>query len=142
MRYRRHGSPFWQPKGALRWFARGAISVADADSDDYSAPRLELLTSVLWRSGEVLVVQAGRLSWKGPTRVLELPEKFPAPGAERTIRAVNDGRYFTEIAGLVAMPPIAEALADEVPYFAWLHRREAFERFGFDPDGVFRKQPG
>ena len=65
--------------------------------------------------------------------------KFPAPG-RRTTHAVKEGRYFTEAAGLVAIHPIADVLADEVPYFAWLLRREAFERFGFDPDDVFTSQ--
>ncbi len=68
--------------------------------------------------------------------------KFPAPGRLRTTHAVNVPRYFTEAAGLVAIHPIGDALADEVPYFAWLLRREAFDRFGFDPDDVFRGQPG
>lgn len=67
--------------------------------------------------------------------------KFPAPGRSETIHAVKDGRYFTDAAGLVAVHPIADALADEVPYFAWLLRREAYARFGFDPDGVFEPQP-
>jgi len=67
--------------------------------------------------------------------------KFPALGKNDTVHAVTDGRYFTEASGLVAIHPIADALADEVPYFAWLLRREAFQRFGFDPDSVFQGQP-
>jgi len=63
--------------------------------------------------------------------------KFPALGARTSTHAVKDGRYFTEAAGLIAAHPIADALADEVPYFAWLLRHEAFKRFGFDPDEVF-----
>lgn len=35
------------------------------------------------------------------------------------------------------MHPIAEALKDEHFRFAWLLRREAFLRFGYDPDAVF-----
>ena len=65
--------------------------------------------------------------------------KFPAPGRPSTTRAVKDKRYFTQAAGLVAVHPIADALADEVPYFAWLLRAEAYKRFKFDPDGVFLK---
>ena len=64
--------------------------------------------------------------------------KFPLTGAPETTHAVREGNYFTKAAGLVAIHPIAHALADEVPLFAWLLRREAFERFAFDPDGVFR----
>jgi len=63
---------------------------------------------------------------------------FPAKGKSVSTRAVNDGRYFTEAAGLVAIHPIADALADEVPYFAWLLRFEAYQRYDFDPDDVFR----
>jgi hypothetical protein len=65
--------------------------------------------------------------------------RFPAPGRATSIRAVTDGRYFTATAGLVAVHPIADALAAEVPYFAWLLRHESYARFGFDPDGVFGK---
>ena len=63
--------------------------------------------------------------------------KYPAPGASTSVHAVKDGQLFTEAAGLVAVHPVADALADEVPYFAWLLRHEAFLRFGFNPDGVF-----
>ena len=50
---------------------------------------------------------------------------------------MKDAALFTEAAGLVAAHPFADALADEVPYFAWLLRAEAYQRFGFDPDAVF-----
>ncbi len=63
--------------------------------------------------------------------------KFPWPERASTTHSVRDGLCFTEAAGLVAVHPIADALADEVPYFAWLLRQEAFERFGFDPDIIF-----
>jgi hypothetical protein len=63
--------------------------------------------------------------------------QHPAPGKATSIRAVTHGDYFTEAAGLVAVHPIADAVADELAYFAWLLRHEAFLRFGFDPDGVF-----
>lgn len=36
-----------------------------------------------------------------------------------------------------AREPIADALCDEFPFFAWLLRAESFRRFGDDPDGVF-----
>jgi len=68
--------------------------------------------------------------------------KFPAIGESVTTRAVKNGQYFTEAAGLVAVHPIADALADEVPYFTWLLRKEAFARFRFDPDGVLGRQSG
>jgi|SRR5712671_5853359 len=63
--------------------------------------------------------------------------KFPFPNRATTIHAVKSGKWFTHSAGLVAVHPIADALADEVAYFAWLLRKEAFDRFQFDPDGVF-----
>lgn len=62
--------------------------------------------------------------------------KHPAPGRTCS-HAVKDGRLFSEAAGLVAVHPIADAIADEFAYFAWLLRREAHRRFAFDPDGVF-----
>jgi hypothetical protein len=65
--------------------------------------------------------------------------KFPAPGRLITAHAVKDKRLFTHSAGLVAVHPLADALADEVPYFAWLLRLEAYKRFRFDPDRVFAR---
>jgi len=63
---------------------------------------------------------------------------FPFPGRHTTLHAVKEGSYFTEAAGLVAIHPIADGLAQELPYFAWLLRYEAWSRFQFDPDGVFQ----
>lgn len=50
---------------------------------------------------------------------------------------MKDGQLFTEAAGLVALHPVADSLADECAYFAWWLRQQAYERFGFDPDRVF-----
>jgi hypothetical protein len=63
--------------------------------------------------------------------------QFPVSLATISTRAVMHGDYFTDSAGLVAIHPIADALADETAFFAWLLRYEAFLRFGFDPDNVF-----
>lgn len=64
--------------------------------------------------------------------------KFPYPGSTRpSVRAVMDARHFTQSAGLVAIHPIADALADEFAVFAWRLRAEAFLRFGYDPEGAF-----
>lgn len=63
--------------------------------------------------------------------------KFPYTNRTVTTHAVKDGRFFTEAAGLVALHPLADAMADEFAEFAWWLRREAYDRFGFDPDGVF-----
>jgi hypothetical protein len=37
----------------------------------------------------------------------------------------------------VAIHPIADALFDEFPVFAWFLRAHAYLRFGYDPDRVF-----
>jgi hypothetical protein len=64
--------------------------------------------------------------------------KFPYPGNTRpSLRAVMDARHFTQSAGLVAIHPVADALADEFAVFAWRLRAEAFVRFGYDPEGAF-----
>jgi len=53
--------------------------------------------------------------------------KFPYPGSTRqSLRAVRDANHFTQSAGLVAVHPIADALADEFGVFAWRLRAEAF----------------
>lgn len=66
--------------------------------------------------------------------------KFPWPTKRETLRAVKNGKHFTQSAGLVAIHPIAEALADEYFYFAWLLRRESYLRFNYDPDLVFSEE--
>ncbi len=68
--------------------------------------------------------------------------KFPYDNITATTHAVKDGRFFTEAAGLVALHPLADAMADEFADFAWWLRREAYDRFRFDPDGVLGKRQG
>ena len=63
--------------------------------------------------------------------------RFPWPTKGGSLHAVKDGNHFTQAAGLVAIHPVAEALKDEYFYVAWRLRHEAFQRFGYDPDGVF-----
>ncbi len=65
--------------------------------------------------------------------------KFPYCGLQATTHAAQSGRHFTQSAGLIAAHPIADALADEYPFFAWLLRARAFNLFGYDPDGVFSR---
>lgn len=67
--------------------------------------------------------------------------KFFYPGKEETLHAAYDGRHCTQSAGLVAIHPIADQMCDEYPFFAWLLRAGAFEKFGYDPDKVFSKGP-
>ena len=64
-----------------------------------------------------------------------------APGGQKVTHAVKDGRHFTQSAGLVAVHPIADALFGEDPEFAELLRKSSFNRFGYDPDGVFSSMP-
>jgi hypothetical protein len=63
--------------------------------------------------------------------------KFPYVGRTTTTHAIKDCRHFTQSAGLIATHPVADALSDEYPFFAWLLRFESFRRFGYDPDCVF-----
>ncbi len=63
--------------------------------------------------------------------------KFPYIARTATIHATKECRHFTQSAGLIATHPVADAMSDEFPFFAWLLRAESFHRFGYDPDGVF-----
>jgi hypothetical protein len=63
--------------------------------------------------------------------------KFPYFGRKETTHAAKECNHFTQSAGLVAAHPVADALVDEFPFFAWLLRAEAYRRFGYDPDRVF-----
>jgi hypothetical protein len=63
--------------------------------------------------------------------------KFPYLDREATTHACKDCNHFTQSAGLVAAHPVADALVDEFPFFTWFLRAKAFQRFGYDPDGVF-----
>ncbi|MFO1514476.1 MAG: hypothetical protein U1F83_16470 [Verrucomicrobiota bacterium] len=67
--------------------------------------------------------------------------KFPYLGRSNTLHAAKEGLHFTQSAGLIAVHPIADGICDEYPFFSWLLRAEAFRRFGYDPDGVFRDSP-
>lgn len=49
----------------------------------------------------------------------------------------DDGNLFTHSAGLVAAHPVAHHLVHESALLNWLLRREAFLRFGFDPNRDF-----
>jgi len=63
--------------------------------------------------------------------------KMTYHGREASMHAVKDGNHFTQSAGLVAVHPVADALCDEVPAFAWYLRGLSLKRFGYDPDAVF-----
>jgi hypothetical protein len=64
--------------------------------------------------------------------------KFPyLNSVNPPLQAVKNGRHFTQSAGLIAVHPVADALADEFAVFAWRLRAESFNRFGYDPDRVF-----
>lgn len=63
--------------------------------------------------------------------------KFPHSGKTSTTHAIKEPGHFTQSAGLVAVHPVADALCDEFPFFAWYLRAKAYDRFRYDPDGVF-----
>lgn len=63
--------------------------------------------------------------------------KFPYPGRNSTTHAAKNGAHFTQSAGLIAAHPVADALVDEFPFYAWYLRAHAFQRFGYDLDAVF-----
>ena len=66
--------------------------------------------------------------------------KFPYAIKENTLHAVKNGLHFTQSAGLVALHPLADALVDECPAFAWFLRYKSYDKFGYDPDNVFSKK--
>lgn len=66
--------------------------------------------------------------------------KFPYIGRSTTTHAVKSGSHFTQSAGVITAHPIADALCDEYPFFAWLLRALSYQKFGYDPDGVFSKE--
>lgn len=63
--------------------------------------------------------------------------KFPYVGRRETTHAAKECNHFTQSGGLIAAHPVADALVDEFPFFAWLLRADAYRRFGYDPDHVF-----
>ncbi len=63
--------------------------------------------------------------------------KFPYCARQSTTHAAKDCNHFTQSAGLIATQPIADALSDEFPFFAWLLRAKAYLQFGYDPDRAF-----
>jgi hypothetical protein len=63
--------------------------------------------------------------------------KFPYLGRSVTTHAVKLGNHFTQSAGVITAHPIADALCDEYPFFSWLLRALSYQKFGYDPDGVF-----
>jgi hypothetical protein len=65
--------------------------------------------------------------------------KHPYDLGRTTLHAAKQPLHFTQSAGLVAIHPVAHALADEFAVFAWRLRAEAFCRFEYDPDGVFSR---
>lgn len=59
------------------------------------------------------------------------------PQVRSGLHAVQKGHSFTHSAGLVATHPVTHSLAHQSTLLKWLLRREAYIRFGFDPDGAF-----
>ncbi len=65
--------------------------------------------------------------------------KFPYYSRQTTLHAAKGCDHFTQSAGLIAAHPVADALCDEFPFFAWLLRAGAYLRFGYDPDHAFNQ---
>ena len=63
--------------------------------------------------------------------------KFPYHARQSTMHAAKDCNHFTQSADLVAVHPVADAISDEFPFFAWLLRAKAYLQFGYDPDRAF-----
>jgi hypothetical protein len=63
--------------------------------------------------------------------------RFPFIDHKQTLHAIKDGYHFTQSAGLVAIHPFAETLADEYFYIAWILRQGSFKKFNYDPDQIF-----
>jgi hypothetical protein len=63
--------------------------------------------------------------------------KFPYRRNQETTHAAKECYHFTQSAGLVAVHPVADSLADECPFFTWLLRAKTFVKFGYDPDRAF-----
>jgi hypothetical protein len=64
--------------------------------------------------------------------------KFPYIGRIETTHAVKLRNHLTQSAGVIATHPVADALSDEYPFFAWLLRYEAFRRFGYEKYRIIR----
>ncbi len=60
-----------------------------------------------------------------------------AHGVNPPLHAVKEAKHFTQSAGLIAVHPIADALCEEDSEFARLLCRQSFNRFGYDPNGIF-----
>ena len=63
--------------------------------------------------------------------------KYPYFNKKDTLHAVKNPKHFTQSSGIVALHPISNAAFDEFPEFAWYLRALAFQKFSYDPDGVF-----
>ncbi len=63
--------------------------------------------------------------------------KFPYFKKTETLHAAKNGLHFTQSAGLIAVHPILDALCDESPAITWFLRYASWDKFGYDPDGVF-----
>ncbi|WP_149113504.1 hypothetical protein [Limnoglobus roseus] len=137
----------WPQKSLI--FMPGTVR-GKAKFHDYSVPQREQIKAAkiaadarsngpaimayLLAGGERPLRSSGRKGWS----IHHIYDgQHPHQDRTSSTRAVITGEYFTEAAGLVAIHPVADALADEVGYFAWLLRYEAYVRFRFDPDGVF-----
>ncbi len=123
----------WPRVGELLW--PGCVRTANDGEHQYPAELLSRLRR--------LEIKADTRT-NGPAIV-----SFLAAGGERpnwgnegwpihhVFSGTDNGNLFTHSAGLVAAHPVAHHLAHESALLNWLLRREAFLRFGFDPNRDF-----
>lgn len=138
----------WPKEAVLLW--RGCIR---KKYHDYPPAILDLLASLKiyrrnWSNDPAIhayLVAGG----ERPTRrykqygwdIHHLYVGLPTAVRRNGIHAVKSELHFTQSAGLVAVHPIADALYEEDLDFAELLRRESFNRFGYDPDGLYTTAP-
>jgi hypothetical protein len=66
--------------------------------------------------------------------------KFPYFGKNETTHAVKSKIHFSQSAGLCSLHPILDSICDEYASISWFLRFESYNRFAYDPDGVFSNE--
>lgn len=63
--------------------------------------------------------------------------EHPILGWGPVCKACKSEEFFSHAGGLIAVPKAIHDLTSADPWLAWKLRQEAWNRFDFDPDGVF-----
>jgi hypothetical protein len=78
------------------------------------------------------------LSSTGTWRLRHLYDgRFPFPGRERTLNALDDRMHFSQTAGLIALHPTLGPLWKRFGALAKALRARSFVQFGYDPENYF-----